>query len=615
MSTEEIMGTAAAPQDSDFPPMSRRASWLAFFLMIALYLALLLPTIRRPGIQWDEQVDLDITRSYLADGGDWLRGSSFDGSQTRLPMYSVALLFRLLGGGGLIQARCASALMGALTMLSVHLYCLRFLDGRRGRLACLLLATSPFYLSFARIALTESDIFVTCALSWFLLCASCLARERSAGWGLATGLSLGLAISSKFTAIAMIPVGILAPALGPPLRRGREGAATGRGGALPLVGVALLLGGLIQAWWAIWRMGSGISESTLLRLWLGGIVLWAVIAAWQFRRRTQPMGAAEGGLFVAGFAAATFLLLPPVHTTNPAILLELARRAFLSIPLNLRFLGEAVIFYAGCLLFKSSPLVGAGMAAGTASAILQWRSRPEIRVGVACFIAYLALLLKMTLAQTFYLMPLLPVTAVFAADQLQRLRRRRPRAAGALLAASLLLLGLDLARCYPDYNLNGYQYLGARRLAGRSTVGYRGIVQLTTDGVQQALEWACLHIPPGRTVATYITAPHIVRAFCPDPPFRMVDGLTGPPLNLGEADYVIIGINAEIADDWGPPPREGEVYRSPCDPKALRENFIQVFSVRRAFHFVVASVWERKGQKATSTLPLESNVRSADPPL
>jgi hypothetical protein len=172
---------------------------------------------------------------------------------------------------------------------------------------------------------------------------------------------------------------------------------------------------------------------------------------------------------------------------------------------------------------------------------------------------------------------------------------------------------VDLSRCYPDYNLNGYQYLGARRMGGRSTVGYRGIVQLTTDGVEQALEWTQRRVPTGRTVVTYITAPHIVRAVCPDPPFRMVDGLIGPPADLRRADYVIVGINAEIADDWGPPPRKGEVYRSPYDGDALRENFRRVFSVRRAFHFEVASVWERKGE-SPMLAPLPEGIREPGVP-
>jgi hypothetical protein len=329
------------------------------------------------------------------------------------------------------------------------------------------------------------------------------------------------------------------------------------------------------------------------------MALCLAIAAWQIRRRSARLSAGEAGLFAGGFAAATFMLIPPVHTTNPALLLELVRRFGHGPTRTLSLAFEHLVFHGGCVLFKSSPWIGAGILLGLPAALAGWRRRAEIRVPLIVVLVYLPVLVALPIAQTFYMVPLLPPLALLASDQFFRLREARPRAAGAVIAAGFLLLGADLARCYPDYNLNGFQYLGARRLAGRSTVGYRGIVQVTTDGVQQALEWTMSRAGAGQTVVTYITAPHIVRSVCPDPVFRIEDGLTRPPEALREADYAVIGIGAGIVDDWGPPPARGEVYRASWDESYLRENFRKVFAVRRAFGFEVASVWEHRRAKST----------------
>ncbi|MBN2391183.1 MAG: hypothetical protein JXR84_10685, partial [Anaerolineae bacterium] len=64
----------------------------AIYLCLVLigYIALLLPTVYRQGISWDEQTDIDIARAYLTQSDGWLRGSPSDPSQTRLPMAVVA---------------------------------------------------------------------------------------------------------------------------------------------------------------------------------------------------------------------------------------------------------------------------------------------------------------------------------------------------------------------------------------------------------------------------------------------------------------------------------------------------------------------------------------------
>ena len=93
---------------------NRPLCWLS--VIVLLYLVLLLPTVGRYGIGWDEQTDLNIARSYLPPEGGWLSGSTFDPANTRLPMYAVAVAFSVLGTKGLLVARLASCAMGALTI-------------------------------------------------------------------------------------------------------------------------------------------------------------------------------------------------------------------------------------------------------------------------------------------------------------------------------------------------------------------------------------------------------------------------------------------------------------------------------------------------------------------
>src|SRR5215204_2466406 len=70
---------------------------LSVAIIAALYLALELPTVGTFGILWDEQNDLDVARSYLSTPAGWLAGSAEDPTQTRLPMYTAAVLFALTG--------------------------------------------------------------------------------------------------------------------------------------------------------------------------------------------------------------------------------------------------------------------------------------------------------------------------------------------------------------------------------------------------------------------------------------------------------------------------------------------------------------------------------------
>jgi hypothetical protein len=117
--------------------------------------------------------------------------------------------------------------------------------------------------------------------------------------------------------------------------------------------------------------------------------------------------------------------------------------------------------------------------------------------------------------------------------------------------------------CYPDFNLNGYQWLGKRVVAGRATLGYRSILQTPSDGVQQAFEWLNEHARPGERVLAYLHPWHIVQATAPKPVYLIRNGFDGSL--FAAPDYVVVHINAQIRQSWWTDVSKGEVFRLPYD--------------------------------------------------
>jgi hypothetical protein len=206
--------------------------------------------------------------------------------------------------------------------------------------------------------------------------------------------------------------------------------------------------------------------------------------------------------------------------------------------------------------------------------------------------AYFLALLILPLGQTFYTIPTLPVLSLLAADQLLRLLSKRRNISLALLCLGLLWWGIELKQCYPDYHLNGYQWLGARPFLGRSSIGYRSIVYVPSDGVQQSMDWLNANAKPGQRVQLYVEPLHIVKTMAPDPAYEIIDGrettLSTKP------DYVVVHIGATIQQGEGPENPHEDVFQYPFDISVLEKEYDQVFSVRRAFGLEMAGVWRRR---------------------
>lgn len=565
------------------PPMIRIIRLhLPFFAIILLYLGLLLPTLTRQGISWDEQTDLEITQSYTRPGG-WLIGSALDPSQTRLPHASVAVVFLALHTDSLTTARMVSAAVGLLTLVGVYIYCYQVLNLIAASAAALLLATSPFFLSFARVAFTETDIYLACALVWMLLAIEQYRRRPVLGWAAAIGLLYGLALSAKFTVLSILPAVFYAVAW-----RKQTGSASWQSAAVGAAYCALGVGTLISSMTLINSADTIYYASLLFTITLTG---WVAGLLWLTWNRELPAPVLPTLFIVIGLAWVTFLLIPPEHLANPRIILSLQARFASEMRLSQSSIGEAAGLHILSILFKSSPLIGLGLIIAWVAVLFQIR-RPVLRMPILVSLLYFCGLCLLPLAQTFYTVPLLPLLTIFLAERFYKLLTSFRLAAVTAGILAVLLLVIDLAACYPDFNLNGFQWIGARRLAGRPSIGYRSVVQTPSDGVQQVTSWLNANTAPGAKVTSYILESHIVAAYAQNSRFEITNGFKQGP--RPDTDYVITAINNEIPQSWWTSRNSETVFSSPYDSKWLTQHYEKVYSVQRVFGVEMASVWKKK---------------------
>jgi 4-amino-4-deoxy-L-arabinose transferase-like glycosyltransferase len=571
-------------------------TWKKFLGIIVLYALLIIPTVSYQGISWDEEIDMRIAQAYLSIQGFFF-GLSLDLSQTRLPMISVALVYFLFGSEGLITARIVSVLVGGLTLLGVYVYGQERFDARTGLLAALLLAISPFFLSFARIAFTETDIYLACTLTWLVVFVSRTERKPTIGRAVAAGIMLGLAISTKATVLSVVPALWIVLLI------------SGRKSEIPLQEYQSQKERVVPwhkvFYWSAWSLAvfvGGITLSAILqsggypgriRLLLYAAVClgWLLPIIWTVRNRQGRAHPAALAALLTGIGLLTFVIFPPDHLTNSAIVQSILFRGESEMSFNPAFIGELTALHLLSIFFKSTPLIGAALLAGLAASIIQWRQK-YFWLPVLVSLSYLAGLLILPLGQTFYTVPILPILSILAAVHIVRLWKKHRKTAFVFLAAAALLWGVEIARSYPDYNLNGYQWLGARPLFGRSSIGYRSVVYTPADGVQQAVEWLNKNAQPGQVAQLYVDPWHIVRHYAPEPAYILTNGLEEPQNST--PDYIVIHINTVLSQGMGTDYPDVNIFQYPFDLEQLEQEYEKTFVVRRAFGLEFAQIWQRR---------------------
>jgi 4-amino-4-deoxy-L-arabinose transferase-like glycosyltransferase len=353
----------------------RQPEWMTLLGILFVYALLVVPTLNRLGIGWDEATDLWISRSYLSWNG-LLFGLSRDLSQTRLPMFVVALVFYLLGMSSLLIARFTTVIVGGLTLLGVYVYGRDQFSHKTGLLAAGLLAINPFFLSFARLGFTESDIYLACTLVWLLVVVSRLQRANSLGYAALSGIMLGLSVSAKATSLVILPAlfGALI------LLRTSDRTADISKISIPArtvflwagAGIVILIAGLLLSRY----MDAGNFRRLFhllnyVLVWLG----WLGILGWAVRHRRHTAHPIALFVYLTTLGLLTFVVLPPDHLVNSGIIQKLFFRAETEMTFSLAFIGELAVLHLFTIFLKSTPLLGLGLLAGFVASVVQWKRR------------------------------------------------------------------------------------------------------------------------------------------------------------------------------------------------------------------------------------------------
>lgn len=588
---------------------SRMLAISLFAVIVVGYAALAIPMIDQIGIAFDEQTDLGIAQSYADEPLGWLRGSSEDPTNVRLPMY-LSWLASGLDANPLYAARLLSVFMGVLTLLAVFLYCCTVFSPLTGVLASGIVAISPYFLSFSKIACTEGDSFITCMTAWLLLFVALLKKENSVKWVIGAGVCLGLALSAKASGAALVAatmVCLLLPRQSHPehmlsaveLQPVLSGRVAMRVIALLTAVLLIIVGGYALSGPsspdAIPTAYAQLSDDQLMLHYTLALLPWLLALGLLYRYRARSFAPGWPLLLVPALAATTFFLIPPVHVTNPYVITALVE-IFLSSSSTFSWLfaWEAFTLHFLSILLKSGVVVGILLWLGVAAALFRCVRQPALRIPLLFFAAYFAFLtLKMPHAQTFYMMPLFPLAAIFLADWLLQIHKRSLPLFLLLLGSALCSTAWDLGRTYPYTHLNGYQWVGERYLGGRSTLGYRSVAQTPSDGLEQALEWLKQNVSPGERVLYFTYADHIVRPRLGGTGLVYLNGFH-PIYTLDQANYVLIHINADINDGRGLDNPEGSIDIAYYDKEQLLKEFRKVHVQKRPFGLEAASVWYRK---------------------
>jgi len=567
----------------------------AIVLSAAVFAAVAGASAGNLDILWDEAVDLQIAAA-LAEHPIVGEGRAVDPSQFRLPMYVTALASKLSGRSSLAAAREVSVGVGVVGILAAAGLAWTLFGRATGALAAALLALSPYYLAFGRIAMTEGDVFVaaTVALTCWAF-AAYLSRPTTWRWAL-TGILLGAAVGAKAYSIVLAPIfwlclaGWAWPADGKEVRRQRLW------GTLVVSALALVLAVIVVQIMPDWAVAVWAAVWVLLLSTLGAVRLDGI----------GGLGRGRGlaGIFIV--AALTWAAAMPEHLTQPHILRGLVGRAANwdhKPPLAMAL--DHLRLYSGIVLFKATIPVGVLSAVGLLVGLARCRTDPRWRIPTLGVLGWVAALCFLPLRQTFYLMGVYPLLMVLtAAFALGLVGWVAGRGRGRLALASVLFVAGPLAwlaeqawAAYPDYQLYpdrlfapGFRWLGAE------VRGYRNLIQTNSDGVETLLRWCLVEVPAGSRVVSYLWEDHILDRDLPDGlPFTLIrraisqdSAAVPPPPSIADADFVLLHINNLLGYGDLPPD---------VPPLAeLERDFERAAVIRRGMSPIeVGWVFERRG--------------------
>lgn len=533
-------------------------------------------------ILWDEQVDHDIAVG-LRTSPLFGEQPTLDGSQMRLPMYVNALVFALTGRDDLMVMRAVSVVIGAVTVLAAGGLARALFGPLVGALTALLLGTSPYFLAYARVAMTEGDVFLACLYTLTTWAFVAHDRRPSGTRWIACAVLLGLAVGSKLHGAILI----LVPVLLTFTRRGEDRPSADRpaAGGPPRFHRAVIAGLFVIALTlipgAVARESDALSEAAARSMstvgWGLACVLWIIGLRAGLRADPARPGRWVALAGLAGFALITVCVWMPVHLLEHEIPRTIARRVLQwddAVPLA-RW-GDHLRLYAGIVAIKQTVPWGIACFAGLSWAVVRaWGDR-RWRPPLIGFLAYVTALCFLPLRQTFYLMAVYPLLMVMLAAFIVHIglvarRLGRPVAVAWVICVAGMLthLGYRVAAAYPHFHLHGHELVGNRWLGAESR-GYRNLIQTPSDGVASLIRWCDEHASPGDRVVSYLWEDHIIdRLVSASSPGQHSPGQYTPGHARGyvgpipaNPTYTLLrrGLTAAGHDPPRPPPVDGADY-------------------------------------------------------
>ena len=536
-------------------PFSKTAISIGIILLLSgSYIAITGSTVEMATVQWDEFTDLVIA-SHLSQHP--LGGSSWDGSQARLPMYVTAIAYRITQTINpnfelldlLPVSRWFSIFMTTLAICGTFILANRLFDATIGVLAAALFTFSPFVLHFGQAALTQGDAFTPATVVFTIIAFEQFTSKRTTFWLVCFSFCLALAIASKFFLAVLIPALMTFHLVLETSKRCEASASmpatnliNKKGFAWRYVFLASSTG--LLALLAVIAAFQRIDQppETYQFITLGARLIWATtlfsifICFWLAIKDVRVQATKPGQtlvfwrldmawLVILPLTFAIVLALFPAHIFNPSILSTLFDR-FITLDGNSNLSAtsfDSIKLYSGLLLLKLGLPLGIVTYMTLAWAIRQsWHNR-QFLLMTLILLYYGALLLVLPLQQPFWLMSIYPlimiILSVGIVQNVTRLKTPNLRFIGAsymIFAFSWLIIGLF--QVYPTFGYYGYELVGDQWL-GNNSRGHRALVVVTNDGSTEAIDWLRQNVTAESAVVTYLDDPHIINYLKSNQPF------------------------------------------------------------------------------------------------
>lgn len=352
----------ADPTKSDVPGEGHQPP-LAYWLM-------------QPAVRWlpaEERIlQMGANPRFQWSGGDQ-PNAFFRSTRDIAPYQGLGLAWHL--------ARGLAALLGGVTVWLTYLTARRVLDGGLALAAAALLAFNPQFI-FAHALVSNDPLLITLASALIFGCVKIVGADaRSARrWAIGAGALLGALLLTKQSALALLPLPLLA------LLLARHGWRRLLADGLITLGVALLIAG----WWFV-RNGRLYGDALGLRAfeqtfatsdfaigswasWRGG--LWNLLrSSWgMFGWLTLPLSDGAYWIFATFLALALIGLIASagqrMWAGRGAIALVLGGAALLMLAWTIAFAQTAgSVAWQGRFIFPAAPALAIGLAAGLSAAL------------------------------------------------------------------------------------------------------------------------------------------------------------------------------------------------------------------------------------------------------